>query len=302
MLSQAHLKTFILGGSSLVGRHLAARLGKKLGFVTYNGKPVAGGFHFDARCMSPTILAEAAGGCSHAVILFANTSPDDCAKNRPAAHYLNVDATKAIIDQLDCWGIVPVFTSTEAVFDGTRGGYNETDPVAPLMTYAEQKVAVERYLEARGRPYLVLRLARVVTSTPDDTTLFSQWLRQIRENQDIQCATDHVFSPIHVEDLAEAITMLIDGRHTGLFHIAGPDGLDRLSMLRCLVNSWRAAGRDFTGKVIPRLMADFPTIEPRPHNISLLIDKLVSTTGFFPKGIETMCRDLVYASLKQGKT
>ena len=293
---QATGKVLIVGGGSLVGAHLRARLGQGRAVVTSHRTPVPGAIAYDARTMSPAVLAEAAAGCSHGVILVANANPDDCARDPLRARQLNVDAVKALIDQFDSWNIVPVFSSTEAVFDGTRGHYTEADAVAPLMVYGAQKVEIETYLARRGRPYLAVRLSRVVTSDPADSTLFSQWLRQIRRREAIRCATDHVFTPIHADDVAEAVTALMDGGHGGLFHVGGPDSLGRLELLQRLVAAWRAGGHAVDPSIQPCRMVDFATVEPRPRDVSLVSDKLVRATGFHPRGMDAVCRALVAAA------
>lgn len=298
MMSAA--KVLVIGGASLVGRHLVDRLGRERAVVTFHSAAVDGGVHYDALTMDPDILADAAAGCSHAVLLLANARPEDCARHPLASRRLNVDALAVLIEKLVRWRIVPVFASTEAVFDGRRGDYRETDRVGPLMTYAAQKVEIEHRLQSGHGPWLILRLARVVTGNPADDTLFAQWLRDIKGNLDIRCAADHVFSPIHADDVAMAAVTLMDAGHTGLFHVAGPDRLDRLSMLRLLIKQWREAGGDYTGTVTPCRMADFPTLEPRPADISMCSEKLTLATGVRPRGIEVICQELIAASQRQG--
>ena len=292
-------KILVIGGASLVGRHLVAHLGGARSVATVHRARTDGGIHFDALTMSPDALAEAAEGCSHAVLLLANARPDDCARDPAAARRLNVEAIAAIVERLHRWRIMPVFTSTEAVFDGRHGSYRETDMVGPLMTYAAQKMEVERLLQAADGPWLTLRLGRVVSDNPADDTMFSQWLRQIRGGEDIRCATDHIFSPIHAEDVASAAVALMDVGHTGLFHLGGPEGLPRIAMLQRLIGQWREAGGRYDGTVIPCRMDDFPTLEPRPRNISLCSEKLILASGVRPRGVGTICRQLVAASLNR---
>ena len=290
-----HRRVLIIGGSSLVGSHLIGHLGRDRVVFTYNRSPIPGGIAFDIRAMAMETLDRLATGCSHAVILAGNTNPDACARDPASARTLNVEAITALIDRLDRLGVVPVFTSTEAVFDGRRGRYTETDPVAPLMTYAAHKVEIETYLAARSRPYLTVRLARVVTDTPRDATLFSAWLRQIEAGKGIRCAEDHIFSPIHADDVAAALAAMMTGGHTGLFHLGGPDALSRLAMLERLVETWRAAGHRFDGTLVPCAMADFATQEPRPRDISLISGKMIAATGILPRSVDEICRALIRA-------
>jgi dTDP-4-dehydrorhamnose reductase len=286
----------IIGAGSLVGRYLYRRAGPERAKATFHRQVADGAVRFDATAMPPARLAEIAAGCSHAVILIANSDPDDCARFPEAAHRLNVEAIQALIDQCDRQSVVPVFASTEAVFDGERGLYREGDAAAPLMTYARQKLVIEDYLAQRGRPYLIVRLSRVVTTDPADNSLFSAWLRQIAEGQTIRCAHDHIFSPIHAEDVADAILALIDGGSSGLFHLGGPDALTRLTMLERLLAEYTADVGTFSGNLTPCRMSDFPTLEPRPRDISLRSDKLIGATAVTPRSVETICRQLLNAA------
>lgn len=289
-------RALVLGGASFVGQNLLTRLGVERAAATWHTRSIAGpwdGMNFDALATLPSALAPVAAGCSHAVILLGNTNPDACARDPAASQRLNVEVIKDIIDQLDHWNIMPVFMSTEAVFDGRKGHYTETDPPAPLMTYAAQKVAVEQHLAARNRPYLVVRLARVVGSRRADGTLFSAWLEQIEKGETIRCAEDHVFSPVHVDDVTEALVRLMAGGASGLFHLGGPEALSRLAMLERLLHHYRAGGGTFCGSVQPCLMGDFPTAEPRPQNISLVSAKLDAAIGFRPRPMGAVCRALL---------
>src|SRR5260370_28221207 len=57
---------------------------------------------------------------------------------------VNVESTLRIIHQaLDC-GARVVFFSSEQVFDGRKGGYDETGPPNPITQYGRQKGRVEK--------------------------------------------------------------------------------------------------------------------------------------------------------------
>ncbi len=287
-------RVLVLGGSCAIGRALAARLGDRA-VATHRGTGPEDWPRFDALTDAVDPLLDRHGPFRHAVVLFAESNPDRCAKDPARARRLNVERTIEILDRLLERGVTPLFTSTESVFDGSKGTYVETDAPNPLMTYGRLKLEVERHL--KGKPALVVRLARVVGTTPGDRTLFTGWLGDLAENKTIRVAADNRFSPIHVDDVAEGLVRLMDRRLTGLFHLGNPEDAGRLEMLEMLIAAWHRAGRRFTGRIEPCRFADFPTLEPRPLDSTIVPAKLVAATGLEIRSIETICRQAVAAKI-----
>lgn len=287
-------RVLVLGASSFVGERLVARLGPEAAVGTYCRRPVPAAIHFDAERMDLAGVVDRPDEFSHAVILLGNTNPDACARDAAASRQLNVTSIEAIIDRLRAWGVMPVFLSTEAVFDGEKGHYVETDDVNPLMTYAAQKVEVERYLAETCPRFLIVRLARVLGSGRDDGTLLTGWLAQVERDETIRCAHDNVLSPIHVEDVTDALVALIRGACTGVFHLANPESHTRLALLETLVAEYRRHHPRHVA-IAPCRLADFLTLEPRPRDISLNPAKLMAATGLRPRSIGATCREVVGA-------
>ncbi len=285
-------RILVLGGSCAIGRALKARLGERA-VATHRGRGPEDWPRFDALADPVDPLLDRLGLFRHAVVLFAESNPDRCAKDPAAARHLNVDRTVEILDRLLARGITPLFTSTESVFDGRKGAYVETDPPNPQMTYGKLKLEVERHLE--GRPALVVRLARVVGTTPNDRTLFTGWLADIAAGKLIRVAADNRFAPIHVDDVAEGLVRLMDRGLAGLFHLGNPVSAGRLEMLETLLGAWHRAGRTFSGRIEPCRFADFPTLEPRPLDSTIVPAKLVAATGLEIRTIEAICRQAVAA-------
>ncbi|MBM4439482.1 MAG: sugar nucleotide-binding protein [Candidatus Rokubacteria bacterium] len=286
-------RVLVLGASSFIGRRLFARLGADAAYGTYAHRPVPGGVRFDAETMDLAAVIERPAELSHAVLLLGNTNPDACARDLAGSRRLNVTAIAQIVDRLAEWGVMPVFLSTEAVFDGRRGRYVESDVVGPLMAYAAQKVEIERHLATRG-PGLVVRLARVYGSARGDGTLFTGWLEQAERGEAIRCASDNVLSPIHVDDVVATLLTLIRGGHTGTFHVAGEEPRTRLALLETLLAEY-GRRRASAARAIPCRLADFATLEPRPRDISLDPAKAIAATGVRPRTVVTACREIVDA-------
>jgi dTDP-4-dehydrorhamnose reductase len=283
-------KVLILGASSYIGRNLYARLGKERSLGTFNNHPLEGCVHFNILKDNLTGIIKDHKLFSHAVIMLGNTKPDLCARNAKESDYLNVKRVCDIIDELSGMGITPVFMSTEVVFDGIKGNYIETDKANPILRYGRQKVEVEEYLKNKSKRFIILRLAKVYGYDPNDGTLFTSWSGKIMRNEEIICARDSIFSPVHVEDAAEGIIRLIKNESRGIFHLANKTAYTRLEMLKTLVKHLKGHAPQVELKISECSMLDLPTVEKRPLNISLNPAKIIRETGLAIRDIEESCK------------
>ena len=293
-------KILLLGGSGFIGLHLRARLVAHMGedqvVATYNETPFPGGVKFEALSMDLRQAVPDLEVFSHAVILFASTHPDDCARNPEASQALNVTVVKAIIDQLDESNVCPVFASTEMVFDGQKGDYVESDPMNPVLLYGKQKAEVEEYLRGHVPGALILRIANVYGSDPAGGGIIAGWYKTVADGAEtVRCASDYIASPVHVEDVAETVRRLMEGGCHGTYHIAGPQSLSRLEIFETLLDEIRKV-RPVEVNVVSCGINDFPTAEGRPLNISMKADKLIAETGLTPRDLRLACRHLVDAT------
>jgi dTDP-4-dehydrorhamnose reductase len=284
-------KILVVGGSSRIGACFLRHSEPGRVIATYHHRPHAGGIVFDAARQRLEDVDLPLSQISHALILFAVPDPDRCLADPEKARNLNVSATLAVVDTLISHGIVPVFMSSEAVFDGEKGDYREEDVANPISYYGRLKLEVEQHMA--DTEALTLRISRVVGTTPGDGTMFTNWLSQLQRGDSIVCAGDQRFSPIHEDDVAEAIQRLIEHRCRGLYHVCGPEGLTRLAMLALLVERFKQSGGRMTARVESCSIDDFPTPERRPRDVSMSCKKLVDATGFTPRNVSAICQEMV---------
>ena len=284
----------VLGGSSYVGKHMLARPEAGQFTATYAENPVPGAIQFDCTVMR---LAEALGDLARfdsALLLLGDTQPDSCVRDPRRSHAVNVEGIERAIDDLLAAGVRVIFISSEFVFDGRQGQYSESDSPNPILLYGEQKLAIERYLESVTDDYAVLRLAKVYGGAAGDGTLFTNWLQAIERGGRLKCASDQYFSPIHVDDVVQAMLLAAASRIRGVFHLAGPDGLSRMECLQALLAEVRKL-KMVELETEPCGINDFEFPEKRPLDVSMRIDKLTSATDFSPRRVTDFCRQLVVA-------
>jgi len=189
------------------------------------------------------------------------------------------------------WGVRPIFASTEVVFDGRKGQYTETDCVNPVLTYAKQKVEIENFIETRFKDYLIVRLALVYGSEPNDNTLLTTWAKTLTERKPIACAHDYLSSPVYIKDVVESIIMLIQRGCQGIYHLAGKGSYSRCDLLDILLSESLRFGVE-SSPIRRCSINDFDVKEPRPLNVTMIPDKLIRDTGINLRSVEDVCREV----------
>lgn len=286
----------IVGASGPVGRRLQLALGDETALATYHRTPIPGGVFFDALSTRLADMLPEPAGVTHAFLLYGMTNMDDCARDASLSGRVNVDSMCRLIDELAARDIVPVFVSSDAVFDGTQGRRTESDAAQPVLTYGRQKLAVEQYLQRRPGRSLVVRLAKVVgTRAPGD--MLEDWMDSLDSGATIRCAFDQVVSPVHADDVAECLKRLASGGHTGLYHVAGPTVLTRLELLNMLLQELRRY-RAPNAAIVPCRLNDLPFLEPRPLDCSMSAVKVQAAVSYRCRSMPTACAEA--AALRYG--
>lgn len=279
--TSAKRNILVLGASGFIGQHLLMSWGD-LAIGTHKSTLRRNTIYFDPLTMD---LAAINGieQCSHAVILYGEREPDICYMQPQKTHALNVESTKRVISQCQSLGIVPVFASSEMVFSGEKGMYEESDDPDPILVYGSYKVEVEKFLVANVDDYLIFRLAKVMGAKRNDRSIFSNWLDHLESssNRKIRCAQDQFFSLIAVTDVAIMLRALIEGNETGIFHFSDGVRHNRLELLELFLAEYeRKTKLKFT--IEPVSINDFSLPEIRPLDLSLSSKKLslVNTSGY----------------------
>ena len=166
----------------------------------------------------------------------ALTASPECEANPALARRLNVEVT-ALLAELAA-DIPLFFLSTDLVFDGRTGNYDETSPVNPLSVYAETKATAERIILANPRHTIIRTSLNGGTSPTRDRGFNEQTRRAWQAGQTLRLFTDEFRSPIAAEVTARAIWELSALNRPGLYNVAGSERLSRWQIGQLLAARW----------------------------------------------------------------
>lgn len=226
------MKLLITGASGLYGSKLS-EIAVSKNFEVYSCDvqelPVCGTFvKFDVsnkeqvneafRRVKPDVVV-------HAATL---TDVDKCELNKELAWKINVEGTKNIVEAANNTDSFLIYVSTDYVFNGEKGNYNESDDPAPINYYGLTKLKAEEIVKTRAE-YLIARPSVIYGSTPAAGKVnFALWLIEtLQKGEHVKIITDQWNTPTLNTNLAEMTLEIVERRLAGTFHLCGATRLNR---------------------------------------------------------------------------
>ena len=96
----------------------------------------------------------------------AMTHVDECEKHKELAYRLNVVGTQNIVDAAKEINAHLIFISTDFIFDGQDGPYDENGVPNPISYYGETKLQAERIVQTVDT-WSIIRTALVIGIAED---------------------------------------------------------------------------------------------------------------------------------------
>lgn len=202
--------------------------------------------------------------------LAALTSAPACEADPAAARQDIVVATENLVQESRQLGPAPwiVALSTDLVFQGDAAPYQEADPAKPLSVYGRCKLEAEQCLPEETT---IVRASLLYGPPTTHGSSFLSWLvGGLLRREPVTLFTDEIRTPLHVDDLVNALIALGEAQAAGLWHAGGPERLDRFRMGQIVARTW---GEPET-YLKPSRLADAVHAAPRPKDVSLDSRKL----------------------------
>ncbi len=272
-------RTAVLGADGFLGRHLWATYRRwhpdTLG-TTRRGTPGRLALDLTNPAVDAQALADA--GYQAAVLPAALTNIARCQREPDLAWQVNVEGPLAIARRLAHAGITTIVYSTDYVFDGQTGEYDDDAAPCPVNQYGRTKAELERRLpEACGDNYLILRLSKVYGRMQGDGTLLDEMFSRMLAGQTVAAAGDQVFCPTTVEDVVAGTLALQAAHAKGLFNLCAPQRWARYD-IACAVA--QAIGMD-PARVKRMHLVDLNEDFVRPTHTDMVCRKLAAAAPAF---------------------
>jgi dTDP-4-dehydrorhamnose reductase len=261
----------VVGASGLVGSALMRALGKSA-IGTFRTRPAPGLVPLDAR--DGAALGKLVTKTDCEVVFFPAADPnvDWCETHPDEAYAANVAPALSGLEIARASGAGFVFFSSDYVFDGAEGPYEETASPAPLSVYGRQKLDVEERVVAAGGT--VVRTTTVYGGEqPPGKNFVLRLVARLKANEPTTVPSDQYSTPTWSDELARG-ALAVAGR-TGVWHVAGPDFLARDDFAWLIAEMF---GLD-TSLIQPVVTSQLRQKARRPERGGLRTEKIHRETG-----------------------
>jgi len=206
----------------------------------------------------------------------AYTGVDGSENHREKAWEVNVTGVRNIVDNLLTLGGQIIQISTDYVFDGQSGPYDENAAVNPINYYGQTKLASEHLIVESGLPYVILRTNVLFGNATNPSASFVHWVvTRLTRHEFITVVTDQYGNPTWTNGLAEAIRQVIRDGKTGLFNYGGADYVNRYDFALQIADIYQLE----RGYIKPITTRELNQKAPRPLRAGLVCEKIKNTYG-----------------------
>lgn len=227
----------------------------------------------------------------------AMTNVDQCETERDACWKQNVDAVQYITEAAEKAKSFLIHLSTDFIFDGKNGPYDENAKPAPLSYYGESKLAAEKIVLKCKAKWAIARTVLVYGVAHDmSRSNIILWVKKsLEENKNIQVVNDQWRTPTLAEDLAMGCYLIMENESTGIYNISGKDFLTPYQMAIQTATFFNLDKSLITKSDSTK----FTQPAKRPPKTGFIIEKAINNLGYdphsFDEGIRLVAEQLVSA-------
>lgn len=212
------------------------------------------------------------------------TQPNECVADPKSCWRANVGGTRALLKAATICKSFFIYISTDFVFDGEAGPYDEHAIPNPVNSYGESKLLAEEMVQLSNIPWAIVRTITVYgpASKGGRTNFVTRVQDQLSKGVEMKVVNDQWRTPTYVADLAKAILLVMLKNARGIFHVSGKEMLTPYQLGCMLANMLQ-----LDASLIKPVTSD-SLKEParRPLKTGFNITKATRELGFVPTPLE----------------
>lgn len=296
-------KILITGSNGLLGQKLVEKLKNNPDFeviATARGEnrlPAEDGYRFisldisDKEQVNSVFENEKPEVVIHTA---AMTNVDQCETEKDACWTLNVTAVEYLVDACRDNEAFFVHLSTDFIFDGKAGPYDETAEANPVSFYGWSKYAAEKIVINSGIKWAIARTILVYGIAHDmSRSNIILWVKNSLESgKSINVVNDQWRTPTLAEDLAYGCILIAQKQAEGIFNISGKDLLNPYQMA-IMTAEYFGLDKSLINEVDG---SKFTQPAKRPPRTGFILDKPIKELGYNPmsfnEGIAFLARQI----------
>jgi dTDP-4-dehydrorhamnose reductase len=287
------MKILLTGANGFLGHYLVQQLLAKNFSVIATGRgecrlPFTGQKNFSYQSMDftdPYSIHDVFEKIKPDVVVHAGAmgKPDECEMNQMKAYMTNVEGTVHLLTNAEEWKSFFVFLSTDFVFAGDKGSYNEVDAPGPVNYYGRTKMEAEQAVQEYAHDFAIVRTVLVYgknnTGRSNILTLVKEKLEKGEEHNVVD---DQLRTPTYAEDVAKGVVTIIEKKAKGIYHLAGKDVMTPYQMAIKVAEHLK-----LDKSLLKRVTAaDFSQPAIRPPRTIFSIEKARKELGYEPVSFE----------------
>jgi len=272
-VSSTQAKSLVIGASGQIGSQMLHLLGTDRCLVTSRKPGSDAVLPLDLASIPTKADAECILG-RHALdaiyCIAGMTNVEGCEDVPEQAHLTNCRGPEMLARVASDRKIPFVYFSTEYIFDGNDGPYAEEAVANPLSVYGRSKWEAELAVIAACTHALILRTTVVYGQDCGQKNYVYSLMHALAAGKTIRVPQDQISTPPYNRDLAIATVALVNLGATGIYHVCGPERMDRYEFARSVAAYFLLDGSLLSG--VPT--SSLGQKAPRPLSAGLSIDKL----------------------------
>lgn len=225
--------------------------------------------NFDVESFKPTHILHA-GALTH--VDYCETHPDE-------SELKTVQSTRNILRLAEKHKARIIYISTDYVFDGKAGPYDEEAEINPISVYARHKLEAEMLVRNQSPENLILRVTNVYGDEIRNKNFVARLFEmgQNHEKVTLNLPVDQYATPVNALDIAKALHLLIKDNKSGVYNIASTDFLNRVQLAQKIMNHFPVN----EVSIIAKKTTGLNQAAPRPLMGGLKSEKFLSEYPYF---------------------